>query len=216
MDIDKQYIKELIGPGASILEVGSFDGKDAFELAEVCETLVHAFEPNPASYLLITEKIKSAQNNNVQVWNYAVTGHDGFISLNVSNHPQSDSLKEPRLHKKIWPDIKFLERIKVKCLTLDSWNHRVRQGKPVDFIWCDVNGAEDAFLIGAAATLNITKYLYIEYCAVELFQKALDKEGMIKALPGFEVIGEFNEGPSYGNLLFRNKNQELWSPIGPQ
>jgi FkbM family methyltransferase len=206
-DISKTYIKELIGSGASILEVGSFDGKDAFELAEVCETVVDAFEPNPASFLLITEKIKSAQN-------YAVTGHDGYISLNISNHPQSDSLKEPRLHKKIWPEIKFTEKIKVKCLTLDSWNHRVRDAKPVDFCWVDINGAEDAFLIGAAATLNITKYLYIEYCAVELFQKALDKDGMIKALPGFEVIGEFNAGPSYGNLLFKNKNEALWEPIG--
>ena len=209
-DISKHYIKELIGPGATILEIGSFDGKDAFELSEVCETVVDSFECNPASYLLICEKIKSTQNNNVRIWNYAVTGHDGYIMLNLSNHPQSDSLKNPVLHKKIWPDIKFTDKVKVKCLTLDSWNWRFRQRKPIDFIWCDVNGAEDAFMIGAFQTLPKTRYLYIEYCEVELYQKAFSKAEIQKALPGFEVIGEYNVGPSYGNLLLKNKNKLLW------
>lgn len=200
MDMDKRYIKKLIGSGAAILEVGSYNGKDGAELAEICETEVHCFEPNPASY----EIMKLLRNPALVLWNYAVTAHDGFTILNLSNHPQSDTIKRPKLHKKIWPKIKYKDEIKVKCTTLDSWNFHVRNDKPIDFIWCDVNGSEDAFLVGARNTLAVTKYLYIEFCVVELFDRALDKNRMVKSLPGFELMGEYNVGPSYGNLLFRN------------
>src|SRR5436190_1251094 len=199
--ISKQYIKQLIGTGATILDVGSYNGKDAAELAAICETEVHAFEPNPASY----EIMKFLNNDKLILWNYAVCAHNGFTILNLSNHPQSDTIKRPKLHKKIWPGIKYKDEVKVKCTTLDKWNFHARQDKPIDFIWVDVNGAEVAFLMGASKTLAVTKFLYIEYCIIELFDKALDKQRMLKALPGFEQIGDYVEGPSYGNLLLKNK-----------
>lgn len=205
-DISKHYIKQLIGTGATILDIGSYNGKDAAELAEICETEVHCFEPNPASY----EIMKLLANDKLILWNYAVCAYNGFATLNLSNHPQSDTIKTPKLHKKIWPEIEYYDRVKVKCTTLDAWNHHVRKDEPIDFCWVDINGAEGDFLLGAAQTLNITKYLYIEFCVKELFAKALNKEAMIKALPGFEMIGEYNTGPSYGNLLFKNKSESLW------
>jgi len=202
MDINKQDILTLIGKGAVILEIGSFNGKDAAELAEVCETEVHAFEPNPASF----EIMKLLANDKLVLWNYAVCAHNGYTVLNLSNHPQSDTIKTPKLHKKLFPDVKYKDDVKVKATTLDSWNYSVRKGEPVSFIWCDVNGAEADFILGANQTLCKTKYLYIEFCEKELFAKALNRANMIKALPGFEVIGEYNFMGSFGNLLFRNKS----------
>lgn len=201
-DISKEYIKELIGTGGVILDIGSFNGKDAQELATVCETEVHAFEPNPASY----EIMKLLADDRLILWNYAVCAHNGFTILNLSNHPQSDTIKRPKLHKKIWPKIKYKDDIKVKCCTLDSWYVSVLKDKIISFIWADVNGAEDALLLGGAYALSKTRYIYIEFCVRELFERALNKERLIKALPGFELMGEYNIGPSYGNLLFRNKN----------
>lgn len=205
-DIDKHYIKKLIGTGATILDIGSFDGRDAVELAEICETIVHCFEPNPASY----EIMKLLGNNSLIIYPYALCAFHGTVLLNLSNHPQSDTIKRPKMHLKVWPDIKYENTIQVKCTTLDSWNWHVRKGAPIDFCWVDINGAEGDFLIGAIETLKITKYLYIEFCVKELFAKALNKEAMIKALPGFECIGTYNEGLNYGNALFKNKNESLW------
>ena len=210
MDINKQDILTLIGKGARIIEVGSYNGKDGAELAEICETDVHCFEPNPASY----ERMKFLGNDRLILWNYAVCAHNGYTVLNLSNHPQSDTIKTPKLHKKMFPDVKYKDTAKVKATTLDSWNYSVRKGEPVDFLWVDVNGSEADFILGANQTLNKTKYLYIEFCEKELFAKALNREQMVKALPGFEVIGEYNFLGSYGNLLFKNKTIADELPIG--
>jgi len=201
-DISKEYIKELIGVGASIIEIGSYDAKDGAELAEICDTKVHCFEPNPASY----EIMKFLNNDRLILWNYAVCSHNGFTKMNLSNHPQSDTIKTPKLHKKLFPGVIYNDVIEVRTTTLDRWNYAIRGGDQVDFIWCDVNGAEADFILGAHKTLSKTRYLYIEFCEKELFAKALNREQMKKALPGFEVIGEYNFLGSYGNLLFRNKN----------
>ncbi len=205
-EISKQYIQSLIGYGASIIEIGSFNGKDGAELADVCKTEVHCFEPNLESF----ESIKKLENDNLILWPYAVGAHNGVTVMNVSNHPQSDTLKTPKKHKKIFPKVKYKHVAKINITTLDSWNHSVRQSKPVDFIWCDVNGSEADVIIGGAQTLSKTKYLYIEFCEVELFDKALNREQMKRALPGFEVMGEYNFQGNYGNLLFKNKNEALW------
>ena len=207
MDIDKKFILSLIGEGASILEIGSYNGKDGAELAEICETTIHCFEPNPASY----EIMKFLNNDKLILWNYAVCAHNGFAKLNLSNHPQSDSIKTPKLYKTLFPHVRYRDVVEVKATTLDRWNSKVRNGEPVDFIWCDVNGAEADFILGAARTLNKTKFLYIEFCEKELFAKSLNRENMKKALQGFECIGEYNFLGSYGNLLFRNKNESLWT-----
>lgn len=197
-DVSKNYIASLIPKGAKVLDIGSFDGKDALELADACNTMVDCFEPNPEAYGRITD-------DRLIIWPYAIGAFHGKIQMNVSNHPQSNTIREPKLHKKIFPDVIYTDKITVNITTLDLWNHRVNYNGPIDLIWCDVNGAEADFLKGAAQTLKITDYLYIEYCEKELFSKCLNKAQMIKALPGFEVMGEYNVGPSYGNLLFKRK-----------
>jgi FkbM family methyltransferase len=201
-DITKQEIKDLIGTGGVILDIGSFNGRDAVELAEVCETTVHAFEPNPASY----EIMKFLNNDSLILWNYAVCAHNGTTVLNLSNHPQSDTIKRPKKHLKLFPKVKYKDTVTVKATTLDSWYVSVLKDQIISFAWIDVNGAEDALLLGGGHALSRTRYIYIEYCEKELFERALNRERMIKALPGFEVIGDYNFLGAYGNLLFRNKN----------
>lgn len=206
MDISKNYIQSLIGNGASILEIGSYNGKDGAELAAACKTMVHCFEPNLAS----VELIKALENNDLMIWPYAVGSSNGVALINVSNHPASDTLKVPKKHKKIFPNVKYKKVAKINITTLDKWNHTVRNNDPVDFIWCDVNGSEADVILGGAKTLSVTKYLYIEFCEVELFENAMNREQTKRALPGFEVIGEYNFEGNYGNLLFKNKNLALW------
>ena len=208
LPISKNYIASLIPKGAAILDVGSFDGRDAIELANACQTEVHCFEPYPASF----EAIKLQRDPRLTAWPYALASYHGNGWLTVAKgHAQSNTIKQPLIHRKVWPSIKFHNhQIAIKVTTLDLWNEKIRNGAPVDFIWCDVNGAEEHFILGGVQTLAKTKYLYSEFCVKELFDKAMDKERFCKALPGFELIGEFNVGKNFGNLLFKNKNEGLW------
>jgi FkbM family methyltransferase len=201
-DITKQEIKDLIGTGGIILEIGSYNGADAQGMADACEPReLHCFEANPAS----AEILKLLCDDRLTIWNYAVCAHNGTTVLNLSNHPQSDTIKRPKKHLKLFPKVKYKDTVTVKATTLDSWYVSVLKDEIISFAWIDVNGAEDALLLGGAHALSRTRYIYIEYCEKELFERALNRERMIKALPGFEVIGDYNFLGAYGNLLFRNK-----------
>jgi FkbM family methyltransferase len=200
-DITKHEIKDLIGTGGIILDIGSYNAKDAVELAEICETSVHCFEPNPASY----EIMKFLNNDSLILWNYAVCAHNGTTVLNLSNHPQSDTIKRPKKHLKLFPKVKYKDTVTVKATTLDSWYVSVLKDQIIDFIWADVNGAEDALLLGGSHALSRTRFLYIEYCETELYERALNKQRILKALPGFDEIGDYNFAGNFGNILLRNK-----------
>jgi len=201
--ISKKYISSLIPKGSCILDIGSFDGKDAQELATLCKSNVHCFEPTSGSY----EGLKKLEDSRLFLWPYAVGSFNGTTVINLSpNHPQSNTLKSFAGHKKAFPNINFEGTEQINVITLDSWNISFRKSAPVDFIWCDVNGSEADFLIGASHTLTRTLYLYIEFCIKPLFDKSLSRDQIEKALPGFEVIGEYSVGENYGNLLMKNKH----------
>lgn len=206
--ISKTYISSLIPQHASILDIGSFDGKDAQELATVCQSNVHCFEPTESSYL----KLMALEDERLTLWKYAVSSFNGRTTMNVSpDHPQSNSIKTPRKHLKAFPGVRYNGTEPVNVTTLDSWNWSVRKGAPIDFIWCDVNGAEADFIVGAVNTLAVTHYLYIEFAVVELFARSLNLYQLEQALPGFENIGTYSVGDNYGNVLFKNKNTELFN-----
>lgn len=207
-EITKEYIASLLPAEPALIEIGSFDGKDAQELLDATDAKeIYCFEPINENI----EKIKALKDDRIILFPYAASCFNGKILMAIpSSHPQSATLKEPKEHLKVWPEIEYNNTQMVNATTLDSWNAKVRNGALIDFIWCDVNGSEADLIMGAVKTLAITKYLYIEYCEKELFKKALNRKKLIKALPGFEVIGDYNFKGNYGNLLFKNKNEKLW------
>lgn len=206
MDISKSYISSLIPQNSMIIDVGAYNGKDSDELSKACNSNVHSFEPYPASF----EAIKLLHNERIIQWPYALGGFSGIIPMYIAKgHVQSNSIREPKKHKKVWPDIKFRGKVNIKITTLDSWFRSWQKHDPeckgIDLAWVDTNGSEADFIFGGVETLKVTKYIYLEFCAVKLYDGAMDKEQTIKMLPGFELMGEYNVGPSYGNLLMKNK-----------
>ncbi len=206
-EISKNYIASLIPKNSMILDVGAFNGIDADELSKACDSDVHAFEPYPASF----EMIKQRHNSRIIQWPYALGGFNGTVPMYIAKgHVQSNSIREPKKHKKIWPDIKFRGKVNIKITMLDDWFRSWQKEDPtcthIDFIWCDTNGAEADFIVGGAKTLLMTKYVYIEYCETELYKNVMNREATIKALPGFEVVGDYGFKGNFGNLLLKNKN----------
>jgi FkbM family methyltransferase len=211
IEISKTYISSLIPKNSMILDVGAYNGRDAAELSEACSSDIHVFEPYPASY----ESIKLLHNPRLILWPYALGGFKGKIPMHIAKgHVQSNSIREPKKHKKIWPDIKFRGKVDIQIIMLDDWFRAWQNENPdckgIDLAWVDVNGSEADFIFGGMKTLAVTKYIYIEYCAIQLYDGAMNKEQTMKMLSGFELMGEYNAGPSYGNIFLKNKNKELW------
>lgn len=216
-DISKEYIKELIDRYIPlILDIGCYDGKDSKELSMLYQySEVHCFECDPRS-INIYKQVGDLPG--VFLHPIALCNHDGEVELNLSysdtrrhrHHPEdwsaSSSLKDPKKHIELFPDVQFHGKIEVPCMKLDSWREDTLPGRTIDFIWCDVNGAEADVIMGGLETLNKhTRYLYIEVSDKELYEGQPAPDEILKMLPGFEFMKLYNYQGNFGNILLKNK-----------
>lgn len=199
----KQEIKELVNKHhPMVLDVGCYDGKDSLALSQALNCDVHCFEPDPLSQDLFT--VLHGNNPRLHLYPYALTDVDGETDFYQSNHPQSNSIKEPKLHLDVFPGVKFDDKIKVKTRRLDSWH----TGEIIDFIWADVNGAERGFIMGGLKALSFTRYLYTEAGSKELYAGQANVDSLVELLPGWKVMLLDNWGENYGNVLLKNMRHE--------
>lgn len=201
-ELSKIEIKDLIGiENPIILDIGAYDGRDGNELAQMFDNpRVWCFEP-----ITHIDTVK-----NVTVVRAAVADINGRLKLYTSNHMQSSSLRKPKAHLEIFPEVKFdVKPIEVDCITLDVWKWINCEHDIIDFIWCDVNGSEGDFIKGATESLKQTRYLYIEFSDKELYEGQINKAKMLEMLPDYwELMATLNYKGNFGNLLLKNKLHE--------
>jgi hypothetical protein len=69
----------------------------------------------------------------------------------------------------------------------------------IDFIWIDVQGAEDLVFSGAKETLARTRYVYTEY-SKDWYEGSMDREQLIAFFgPNWSVVHDFG-----GDILLKN------------
>jgi len=185
-----------------ILDIGCYDGKDSKQLADIFNCEVHCFEPDPLSQELFLQN--HMNDRRLKLYGCALSDIDGEVVLNQSNHPQSNSIMEPFKHIDVFPGIKFDENITVECKRLDSWWDQVLHGEVIDFIWADVNGAEEKLINGGQKALAKTRYLYSECAAKERYKRQPHFSFLDKALPDFKKLLMDNWGDNFGNILLKN------------
>ena len=157
-ELTKNEIKDLVGKNDPlILEVGSYDGQDSLAMLQVMtDAEIYAFEADPLSI----EDFKSLNHpEQIKLIEKAVGKEDGKIDWfpSVSNSGRrwslSSSLKKPLNHLGAYPTVSFKQNPdQVDCVKLDSWAKENIQDRTIDFIWCDVNGAEEEMILGAIDT----------------------------------------------------------------
>jgi FkbM family methyltransferase len=106
----------------------------------------------------------------------------------------SSSLKRPTGHLEMHKWITFPGTAMVECRRLDDIDIGT-----IDFMWVDVQGAEDIVFAGAANTLARTRYVYTEY-ANNLYEGQLNREQLLAVFgPNWSVVHDFG-----GDLLLKN------------
>jgi FkbM family methyltransferase len=106
----------------------------------------------------------------------------------------SSSLKRPTGHLEMHKWITFPDTAMVECRRLDDIDIGT-----IDFMWVDVQGAEDIVFAGAANTLARTRYVYTEY-ANNLYEGQLNREQLLAVFgPNWSVVHDFG-----GDLLLKN------------
>jgi len=211
--------KDIIGllntDTPTILDIGTYDGKDSREILFLCpKANIHAFECDPRSL----ELFKSfEENKKINLHEFALSDKTGEIDFFLSDsetrrhYPSqtswsaSSSIKPAKTHLELFPDVDFKRSIKIQSKTLDVWATENNIEK-IDFIWADLNGGEHDFVAGALETLNSkTRYIYIEVSNRELYEGQKTKEDLIKALPNFDEIFYFSNFGNFGNVLLKNR-----------
>ena len=182
------------GTPLTVIEIGAADGGDTRNLRfTLPHATIYAFEPDPRNLYLIK---KDGTDKVAHVIEAAVGDRDGTAEFRLSSgappkgHPLhgvktwswSSSLKAPSKHREIYPWIKFDQVARVPIIKLDTFCAQRGIGS-IDFLWADVQGAEDQLIAGGAEAFKRVRYFYTEYNDVELY------EGQI---PLSEIIARLN------------------------
>lgn len=146
-DVDRLIFKAFVRPSDVVLDAGSNIGITIAELLEAGASHVHAFEPVPSLFA----RINAIHDPRFTAYPCALGEGQGTISIWVSQTHNQGSTIEPRMVEHFAPifgdtpvsqDVP-LERLDDACPTICF-----------DFMKVDVEGAEAAFLKGAAKTLS--------------------------------------------------------------
>ncbi|VVB80596.1 Methyltransferase FkbM domain protein [uncultured archaeon] len=205
-EIKKTKLTKLIANSHPlILEIGANRGTDSEEFLRIFPNArLFLFEPDPRMIKVLQSKFHG--DKRVRIEKVALSDKQGISSFFLSESStgvggkDSSSLKEPKKHLEIYPEINFNKKIGVKTNTLDNWA-RKNKVKLIDFIWADVQGAEKELITGGKDTLNNrTKYFYTEFYNQELYKGQINLNQIRALLPSFKIVGIWGN-----NVLFKNK-----------
>ena len=168
-----------------ILEIGAADGLDTLELLQAFgdrPVRIFCFEPDPRNIASFKENVKDSR---VTLIECAIGAEDGAMTFHQSSTIYSSSLKAPHIQnlQSVWPEMTFENSFDVTVVTIDSFAKKYNLGT-IDFIWADVQGAEDLMLLGAKNTLAKTRYIYTEYNKAKDFYQDSPTLEQIKNLTG--------------------------------
>jgi FkbM family methyltransferase len=206
----KEFIKNLVIN--TFVEIGSHFGTDTQDFRKFHPNArIVCFEPDIRNLRILKERgidkicelyPIALSNRNGKSTFYLSSGDSvGRVSeqiLQENDWSCSSSLKKPTGHLYTHPWISFDNQIEVETKRLDDIESL--KGHTIDFMWVDVQGAEDLVFSGALETLKRTKYLYTEYSNDELYEKQLNKQSILKLL-GNDWVEMYDYG---GDILLHN------------
>ncbi len=199
----------------TILEIGANDGTHTLQFAACFrDPAIHCFEPEPRAIRRFRRNLRGVPNVRlVEAAVGATTGTVRFHRSDGQRHKRwrrplpegwdySGSIRPPKRHLDVHPDVEFREPIEVPMLSIDDWalEHSV---EGVDLVWMDVQGAEREVLAGMRATLPRIRFLYTEYSDVELYEGQPNLAEILAMLPDFEVMERFP-----GDVLLRRRGAD--------
>lgn len=208
MDI-YQFLREL-NPTV-LLEIGAHFGEDTRRFREMFPSArIVAFEPDPRNIAIIQNTgidqlcefypVALSDKNETRTF-YMSSGkatHQTDRQHLENDWSSSSSLKKPTGHLSLHRWITFPKTTQVECMRLDDVSSL--KDTVVDFIWVDVQGAEDIVFSGARDVLSRTRYVYTEY-ATDLYEGQLNRDQLIAWFgPKWSIVYDYG-----GDILLKNR-----------
>lgn len=218
-----ERFKEILEPLQQpvVIEFGACDAYHSRIMLDILQEskklyTYHLFEPNPDLMGAVVDKIRyylTSNSTHVRFFAEAIGASNGKMTFYKSggqkyeagvctaNYYGSSSIRKPKLVTEAFKEMTFVESI-VDVVSLDYHVKRAGlEGKIIDFIWADIQGAEVDLINGGQEAFKNVRYLYTEYVDSELYEGEIGLLQILKMLPDFEVIEDYN-----GDVLLKNKN----------
>jgi FkbM family methyltransferase len=207
----KQFIQQI--QIETFVEIGMHFGIDTQDFRKMHPNArIVSFEPDPRNI----EMIKKLENDKIcELYELALSNTNDTMDFYLSSGDSkgllndrlltdndwscSSSLKKPTGHLTKHKWITFPKSVKVQCSKLDDFEPL--KNKKIDFMWVDVQGAEDLVFSCAQETLKNTHYVYTEYSNEELYQGQLNLKQILELFVGFKVLIDYG-----GDVLLQNMN----------
>jgi FkbM family methyltransferase len=198
--MDKNSIKNLINKANPIIfEIGCADGIDTIDFLNTfgSDLTMYCFDPDNRNAQvfqfgghrpLAPDVTYGINQSNIIFEQKAIGDIDGIIKFNQSSTIYSSSIKKStnKLHE-TWPSIKFDNILVVESVKLDTYTEQ-KNINIIDFIWADVQGAEDLMIKGGKNTFkNKVRFLYTEY-SPEYYENAPNKDEILELLGNNWII----------------------------
>jgi len=185
-----------------ILDVGANDGADSDWLGRLFpKGKIFSFEPDPRA---IARFRKNVKRENVSLQELALGAENGVLPFHQSSGwppgserpfegaewDYSGSLHAPNDLKETHPWLKFDNIIHVPVMRLDDWAGS-QNFDSVDFMWADVQGAENDLILGAGSFINNINVIYIEYSDKKEYDNQWDLDEIRMNLPNHTLFKKF-------------------------
>jgi FkbM family methyltransferase len=141
----------------------------------------------------INSKVIEAKNKGIKnIYNAVITDKDDEdIIFNVANNVQSSSILEFGTHLNEHPGVFYIDHIKLKSITIDSFFERNNIDVSKYNYWhFDIQGAELHALKGAIKNIKYVKVIYLEVNEKELYKGCglIDEVDLFLAEYGFKRV----------------------------
>jgi FkbM family methyltransferase len=217
MDILKKFT-EIVGETESpiVFEFGMCDGYHSNQLLGILNNTLKPYIYNgcePVAELFANIQLKANYIGSATKHNVAISDTDGVAELYKSggylvvngvvrdSYYGSSSIRKPKLVTQAWTSMTF-NTTTTATMRFDTLvKNQSLQGKIIDFIWSDIQGAEIDLINGGKEAFANTRYFFTEYNNSELYEGAINLTKIVEMLPDFEVIHDWG-----GDALLKNKN----------
>ncbi len=207
-DMTVEEIRDLICDSPFIIEIGANDGHHTSQFIEAMPNAnICCFEFCPSA---IEDFNKRNFGNRVKLFTVAISHrHESRVPDYSGGIPdcrnpskpwqQSNTIVGPKEHLQRSPEITYAKGQQVQCCPLD-WFYNTYLF-PVDFLWCDAEGAEPLVILGGHRTLYQTRYAIFEFYERELYHRGANLRTLLSMLPDFDLMAIYGD-----NALFKNRS----------
>lgn len=166
--LDGLIASKFCRQGDIVLDIGAYHGESTRSYLDCGARMVHAFEPTPESFAVLTEQF--ADEPRVRRYNLAVGATDGSVEFLEQGIAFGKGSIEPGFAARVAAvRSSSIERRTVSCVTLDSLDLG-----PTDFWKVDIEGAENQLFAGAQGTLSAMPPRVLQ---MEIFDTPYNAEG---------------------------------------